>query len=124
MKMLAIALLASVLVGAVAPTAAMAQEQCLRSNMINGWKVVNDRNLVVIDRIGRSYDVRLAAGCTGLDWPMRLGFGTGLRGDSGLTCITRNDFVTVPANGGYPRQRCLINSVEPIHGPGPTAMNH
>ena len=123
MRILATALLASVLVGALAPSA-MAAEQCLRRNMVNGWKVVNDQHLVVIDRVGRAYDVNLQPGCAGLEWPMRLGFSTGLPGDFGLTCITRNDFITVPANGGYVTQRCLINSVQPIQGVGPTATNH
>jgi hypothetical protein len=126
MKLMMTALIASLLAGALAPTAALAQEQCLRSNMVNGWKVVNDQTLVVTDRVGHQYTVALAKGCSGLKWPLRLGFNSGLPGDIGLSCITRNDFVTVPASGGYVTQRCLINSVQPVGVPmpGTAAMNN
>ena len=120
MRLLPAALAAALLGAVIAPTAAEAQgAQCLRQNMVNGWKVINDQTLIVTDRVGHQCTVALEKGCTGLSWPMALGFGTGLRGDTGLTCISRNDFVTVPANGGYPRQRCLISSVSPV-----LAMNH
>jgi len=123
MKTIMTALIASLLVGALAPTAAEAQEACLRPNMVNGWKVVNDQTLIVFDRVGRQYTVALAKGCTGLKWPMRLGFSAG--SGFGLSCVTRNDFVTVPANGGYVTQRCLINSVQPVGVslPGAAAAN-
>jgi len=123
MKTIRIALFASLLVGALAPTAAEAQGACLRQNMVNGWKVVNDQSLIVTDRVGHQYNVALAKGCVGLNWPLRLGFsaGTGF----GLSCIDRNDFVIVPANGGYPGQRCLINSVQRVGAPMPgTAAAH
>ena len=125
MKTTMTALIASLLVGALAPTAAEAQEQCLRPNNVNGWKVINDQTLIVFDRVGHQYAVALAKGCTGLKWPLRLGFNSGLPGDFGLSCITRNDFVTVPASGGYVTQRCLINSVQPVGVPmpGTAAMN-
>ena len=29
------------------------QQQCLRQNMVNGWKVVNDQTLIVDDRVGQ-----------------------------------------------------------------------
>jgi hypothetical protein len=125
MKTFMTALIASLLVGALAPTAAEAQGSCLRQNMINGWKVLNDQTLIVTDRVGHQYTVALAKGCTGLKWPMRLGFNSGLPGDFGLSCVDRNDFVTVPAYGGMVSQRCLINSVQPVGPPmpGSTAMN-
>ena len=112
MKLLTAALAAVIVAGAVMPTAAMAQGQCLRQNMVNGWKVVNDQTLIVTDRVGHQYNVALEKGCNGLDWPMRLGFSadTGF----GLSCITRHSFIYVPANGGYPRQRCMISSVSPV----------
>ncbi len=123
MKILATALLASVLVGALAPMA-MAEEQCLRPNMVTGWKVADKENLVLIDRAGHTYDVVLAKGCTGLQWSAHMGFNTGLPGDFGLTCITRNDFITVPARGGNVTQRCLINNVQPVPGVAPAAAAH
>jgi len=123
MKTIMTALLASMLVGALAPTAAEAQGACLRQNMVNGWKVVNDQALIVFDRVGRQYNVALQKGCTGLKWPMHLGFVSG--SGFGLSCITRNDFVMVPAYGGTVSQRCLINSVQPVGMPlpGTAAMN-
>jgi hypothetical protein len=80
--------------------------------MVNGWKVVNDQTLVVFDRVGHQYTVALQKGCTGLKWPMHLGF-TSSSG-FGLSCITRNDFLYVPAQPGTVSQRCLINSVQPV----------
>jgi hypothetical protein len=122
MKTIMSALIASLLVGALAPTAAEAQA-CLRQNMVNGWKVVNDQTLIVTDRVGHQYTVALQKGCTGLKWPLRLGF-TSSSG-FGLSCITRNDFVFVPAQPGTVSQRCLINSVQPygMPLPGTAAMN-
>jgi hypothetical protein len=112
MKFLTTALAVAMLAGALVPTAAWAQGQCLRQNMVDGWKVLNDQTLIVTDRVGHRYNVALEKGCVGLDWPMRLGFSadTGF----GLNCITRHSFVYVPANGGYPRQRCMISSVSPV----------
>jgi hypothetical protein len=124
MKFLTAALAVALLAGAVAPAAAEAQGQCLRQDMVNGWKVVDDRTLIVTDRVGHQYTVALEKGCTDLAWPMRLGFSadTGF----GLSCITRHSFVYVPANGGTPRQRCMISDVQPYGAPipGSTALNH
>ena len=114
MKILASAVLATLLSGAFVPVAEAAQEQqCLRQNMVNGWKVIDNQTLIVSDRVGRQYTVRLEKGCTDLKWPMHLGFsaGTGF----GLSCITRHSFLTVPDTGVTPSQRCQISSVT---GPG------
>ena len=111
MKLFHAVMTAALLGAVIAPTAAQAQTQCLRRNMVQGWKVINDQTLIVTDRVGRQYNVALKKGCTGLDWPNALGFGTGLPGDLSITCLTRNDFVTVAPNGGTPRQRCTIASV-------------
>jgi hypothetical protein len=77
MKLLHAALAACLLGAALAPTAAEAQAQCLRRNMVQGWKVINDQTLIVTDRVGRQYNVALKKGCTELYWPNALGFGTG-----------------------------------------------
>jgi hypothetical protein len=88
---------------------------CLRQNMVNGWKVVNDQTLIVNDRVGHKFTVSLAKGCRDLQWPSRLGFsnGTGF----GIGCIGRHDFLYVPANGPDIGQRCLINDVQPYTPP-------
>ena len=126
MKYLFPALSALLLTGAAlaAPAAAQPQQQCLRQNMVNGWKVVNDQTLIVTDRVGHQFTVSLAKGCRDLKWPMRLGFsaGTGF----GLSCVGRHDFLYVPSNGGDVSQRCLIDDVQPYPGgipAGKTAMN-
>jgi len=124
MKYLVPALSALLLAGAAHPAAAQPQQQCLRQNMVNGWKVVNDQTLIVTDRVGHQFTVSLAKGCRDLKWPMRLGFsaGTGF----GLSCIGRHDFLYVPPNGGNISQRCLIDDVQPYAGgmqAGKTAMN-
>jgi hypothetical protein len=129
MKYLVPALCSLLLAGAAlaAPASAQPQQQqqCLRQNMVNGWKVVDDRTLIVDDRVGRKYIISLAKGCHDLNWPMRMGF-TSSSG-FGLGCIERNDFVSVPANEAYISQRCLINDVQPYTGGTPSAyteMNH
>jgi hypothetical protein len=126
MRYLVPALSALLLAGAAltAPAAAQPQQQCLRQNMVNGWKVVDDRTLIVTDRVGHRFTVSLAKGCRDLKWPMRLGFsaGTGF----GLSCIGRHDFLYVPPNGGDISQRCLIDDVQPYAGGmpgGKTALN-
>ena len=116
MKYLVPALGALLLAGAAlaAPAAAQPQQQCLRQNMVNGWKVVDDQTLIVDDRIGHTFTVSLAKGCHDLDWPMRLAFSA--ETTSSLSCIERHGFVYVPANGGRISQRCLIESVQPYAG--------
>ena len=44
----------------MSPAAAQPAQACLRQNMVNGWKVVDDQNLIVIDRVGRQFSVALA----------------------------------------------------------------
>jgi len=107
------ALLLAVAVAVAAPAAAQPQ-QCLRQNMVNGWKFVDDQTLIVDDRIGQKFTVSLAKGCHDLDWPMRLFFSA--ETTSSLSCIGRHGFVYVPANGGRISQRCLIESVQAYGG--------
>lgn len=116
MKYLIPALGALILAGAglASPAAAQPQGQCLRQNMVNGWKVVNDQTLIVDDRVGRKFTVSLAKGCHDLDWPMHLGFSADTT--TSLSCVGRHGFVYVPANGGRLSQRCLIEDVQPYGG--------
>jgi hypothetical protein len=117
MKYLIPALGALLLAGAAfaAPASAQPmqpQQQCLRQNMVNGWKVVNDQTLIVDDRVGHKFTVSLAKGCHDLNWPMHLGFSA--ETTTSLSCVERHGFVYVPANGGRLSQRCLIESVQPV----------
>ena len=115
MRYLVPALPALLLAGAaLSPAFAQPGQACLRQNMVQGWKVVNDQSLIVTDRTNRQFAVSLEKGCRDLKYPMRLGFsnGTGF----GLGCIGHHDFLYVPANGGDVSQRCLIADIQP-YGP-------
>ena len=82
---------------------------CLRQNMVWGWKVVDNRTLIVTDKVQKAYKVSLRPGCFDLKWPMRLGFKS--LGGFGLSCLQRNDYLVVPPQAGLPAQRCLISDV-------------
>jgi Family of unknown function (DUF6491) len=112
MKHLIPAMGALLVAGAALATPAAAQDLCLRQNMVNGWKVVNDQTLIVDDRVGRQFTVSLAKGCHDLSWPDRLAFSADTT--TSLSCIQRHGFVYVPANTGRPSQRCLIENVQPV----------
>ncbi|MGH6827349.1 MAG: DUF6491 family protein [Rhizomicrobium sp.] len=93
---------------ALADTAA---PPCLRQNMVFGWKVVNDRTLIVTDRVRNRFKVSLAPGCFDLKFHLALSFRSLAR--IGLACLGRNDFVLVRPGGGDPAQRCLIAEIQP-----------
>jgi hypothetical protein len=99
-------------VASVTPTA----QVCLRQNMVWRWNVVDDRNLIVTDRLRKVYKVALMPGCFNLKFQMRLS----LRSYSGmgLSCLTRNDYVLVPPSAGMPAQRCLISDIA-LYAPPP-----
>jgi len=86
-----------------------AAQVCLRQNMVWGWNVVDDKTLIVTDKLQKAYKVSLTPGCFNLKFQMRLN----LRSYSGmsLSYLARNDYVLVPPNGGMPAQRCLISDI-------------
>lgn len=90
-------------------SAVPAAQICLRQNMVLGWNVVDDKTLIVTDRLRKAYKVSLMPGCFNLKFQMRLS----LRSYSGmgLSCLARNDYVLVPPNAGMPGQRCLISDI-------------
>ena len=90
---------------------------CLRQDMIYGWDVVNDRTLIVSDRVGKKFTVTLMPGCLDLKFNLRLGFKA--FGATGLSCLGHNDYVLVPAGGGQPQQRCFISDVQAYKAPPP-----
>lgn len=97
-------------VAAAQPQAmAPAKPVCLHQDMVWGWKVVNDRTLIVTDKVQKTYKVSLRPGCFDLKWPLRLGFKS--FNGFGLSCLTHNDYVIVPPQGGMPAQRCFISDV-------------
>jgi hypothetical protein len=82
---------------------------CLRQDMVWSWNVVDDKTLIVTDKAQKAYKVSLMAGCHDLKWHLRLGFKSysGL----GVSCLARNDYVTVPPETGMPAQRCFISDI-------------
>ncbi len=105
------AILAIGMVSSAAAQPSSSAQTCLSQNKVDGWKVIDDRTLIVNDRLGRKYKLSLARGCHDLQFPMRLGFSadTGF----GLSCLQRHGYVFVPANGPNFAQRCLIEDVQP-----------
>lgn len=83
---------------------------CLRQDMVQGWTVVNDRTLVVTDRVGKTFTVSLLPGCRNLKFNQRLAFSA--FSGTGLACLGHNDYVLVPPGGGDPGQRCLIAGIQ------------
>ncbi|MES2256157.1 MAG: DUF6491 family protein [Pseudomonadota bacterium] len=125
MRLLIAASLTPFLFAAVAqaqPTAPAAA--CLRQDMVDGWKVVNDQTLIVTDRVGKKFTLSLAPGCRNLKFNQRLAFNA--FSGTGLSCLGRNDLVLVPPGGGDPGQRCLIAKIEVYSGPpaANTAASH
>src|ERR1700722_15903353 len=57
----------------VAP-AKPASPVCLRQDMVWGWKVVDDKTLIVTDKVQKAYQVSLKPGCHDLKWHLGLGF--------------------------------------------------
>ena len=78
--------------------------------MVYGWNVVNDKTLIVSDRVGKKFTVSLLPGCLDLKFNERLGFKS--FGGTGLSCLGHNDYVLVPPGGGLPPQRCFISDVQ------------
>ena len=89
---------------------------CLRQDMVFGWKVVDDKTLIVTDRVQKAFKVSLKPGCFDLKWPMHLGFKS--YSGFGISCLVRNDYVIVPPQAGMPAQRCFISDIS-AYAPGP-----
>jgi hypothetical protein len=83
---------------------------CLRQDMVQGWDVVNDRTLIVTDRVGRKFRLSLMPGCHDLKFNLRLAFKA--FGGTRLPCLARNDYVLVPPGAGDVAQRCMIADVQ------------
>lgn len=80
--------------------------------MVRGWTVVDDRTLIVTDRLNRPFKVTLMPGCLDLRFHLRLSFRSfrSFRSFSGLgiSCIRRGDALLVPPQAGRRAQRCRI----------------
>jgi hypothetical protein len=115
-------LASAALAGALPMTSAFAQSTgtCLQSNRISASSVMDDRTLIVNDRAGRTYVVRLGGSCQGLTTtPRRIDFTSPLN----QACLGPGDRIAFrhPRVG---RNTCFVNSVStdlvsvpPITGP-------
>ena len=107
---LAVALVAGFVPLPLSAQPAQPEKACLRQDMVHGWDVVNDKTLIVTDRVGKKFTVALMPGCLDLKFNERLGFKS--FGGTRLSCLGHNDVVLVPQGGGLPAQRCFISDVQ------------
>ena len=96
------------------PAFAQPREACLQNNRIWGWRVVNERTLIVHDINNRPFLVHLSGGCVGLNdaiWSVRF------RTWTSLGCLGRGDRVSFrePALGPM---TCTVTAVEPYDARG------
>ncbi len=98
---------------------APAAKVCLRQDMVRGWKVIDDKTLIVTDRVNKQFTVSLMPGCHDLKFNDRLGFKS--FGGIGLSCLGHNDYVLVPPGGGLPSQRCFISDIQGYSATTPLA---
>jgi hypothetical protein len=87
-----------------------ARNVCLEPIRFDRWKAVNDSVLIVTDKLKKNYRITLAPGCFDVSWVFNIGIQSFTT--SRLGCVSRGDYVLVPAQAGIPRQRCLIDKVE------------
>src|SRR5215468_7070123 len=95
-----------------APAFAVQNEACLQNNRIWGWRVINERLLIVNDINYRPFLVHLTGGCVGLNnaiWAVRI------RTWTSLGCLGQGDRVSFrePALGPL---SCIVTKVEPYYG--------
>jgi hypothetical protein len=83
---------------------------CLEPIRFYSWKPLNDRAVIITDRLRHDFKVSLRPGCHDLDFS----FGLGVKSfsTSRLACVDRGDTVIVPRQIGEPRQTCWIEKVE------------
>ena len=81
---------------------------CLRTQQIDNWEVVDDRTLIVTDRLDRQYRLGLVGSCTGLQ---QTRFSLGFETFSELSCVRPGDSIRYNDLTFGP-ERCRITSVE------------
>ena len=100
--------------GASLATPAFAQpaasQVCLQPIRFYSWKALDNKSVIVTDRLRHDYKLSLAPGCFNIDYS--LGLGIKSFSTSQLSCIARGDRVVVPRSAGMPRQTCVIEKVE------------
>jgi hypothetical protein len=95
-----------------APAFAQQPEACLQNNHIWGWRVINERTLIVSDIDYRPFVVHLTGGCVGLTDAI---FGIRIRTWTSLGCLGHGDRVSFRAPALGPMS-CIVTAVEPYAG--------
>jgi hypothetical protein len=83
---------------------------CLRYNQVDGWGARDKHSMIVDDRFGRKYLVKLAGLCDDLNFA----FGAGFRplGGAGF-CVDRGDRVVMRGGGvTFPHSTCWVSKVQ------------
>lgn len=90
------------------PVAASAQQNCLMSDQIWRWTPLDQRTLIVQDKVHREFKVSLYGPCPGIDY--NIGAAIVSNGNTALDCVRPGDVVV---HRGYGiGNRCPIKSVE------------
>ena len=95
------------------PAFAQQREACLQNNRIWGWRVINERTLILNDISYRPFLVHMTGGCVGLTnavWALRI------RTWTSLGCLGQGDRVSFHAPALGPMS-CIVTKVEPYEGP-------
>jgi hypothetical protein len=85
-----------------------AENVCLQSNRIWGWKALDDRTLEVTDRNYKRYTVHMTGGCVGLDKYAAAPLVVSTR--TSLGCVGQGDRVAFRAPGLGPLS-CVVTDV-------------
>jgi hypothetical protein len=93
-----------------ASSAALADPNCLELAQIYSWKAVDNKTLIVEDNWHQKFKVGLMGYCPELPFRETLGFD--VIGGTGLSCVSKGDFVIThePQMGGF---RCPVSSIVP-----------
>lgn len=88
---------------------AAAQDRvCLRAQQIDNWEIVDDKTLIVTDRLDRQYRLGLIGNCIGLQ---QTRFSLGFETFSELICIRPGDSIQYN-DLTFGAERCTISSIE------------
>jgi hypothetical protein len=93
----------------VGVSSAFAQDNvCLRTQRIDNWEIIDDKTLILTDRLDRQYRLGLVGACTGLQ---QTRFSLGFETFSELSCIRPGDSIRF-TDLTFGPERCTITSIE------------
>lgn len=103
------AVLVGALIGALLATPVIAADNaCLQHNRVWGWRALDERTLLVTDRLQNRYTVNLQGGCIGVTYGGAI---LVFRIWTNLSCIGKGDLIGVRTPGlGF--VSCSISNVQ------------